>query len=327
MSLIMLWGDFDDRPLELVYKRLINESDAELVIVDQNKINEVNFDYTVSQEITGTIQVGKQRYSLSDISAVYLRPYSASSQEQECTSEFYKKELQNHRLQLEQVFISWLEMTPALVINRYSAMASNCSKPFQAQLIKNNGFKTPQTIVTTSPDKVIKFINIHGDVIYKSVSSVRSIVSRLNPEKMKNISDINWVPTQFQEHVKGCDYRVHVIGSKTISSKINTSADDYRYSHKTGASVEICACEIPNHVQRKCVQLVKNLGLVIGGVDLRLTPDGEWYCFEVNPSPGFSYYQSHTGQDIAGEVVNLLLNRQEQVTNTEPQLVTNNGMP
>lgn len=313
----MLWGDFDDRPLEYVYKRLMDESDAELVIVDQNKINEVNFDYKVGREISGSIQVANHCYSLSEISAVYLRPYAVSSQEQECTSESYKKELQNHRLLLEQVFISWLEMTPALVINKYSAMASNCSKPFQAQLIKNNGFKTPQTIVTTSSDKVSQFINIHGNVIYKSISSVRSIVSRLSPEKMKNISDINWVPTQFQEQVNGSDFRVHVIGSKTISSKINCSADDYRYAHNAGKNMDICACQIPKHVQHKCVQLVKNLGLVIGGVDLRLTPDGEWYCFEVNPSPGFSYYQSYTGQDIAGEVVNLLLKGQEEKTYTE----------
>jgi hypothetical protein len=37
------------------------------------------------------------------------------------------------------------------------------------------------------------------------------------------------------------------------------------------------------------------LELVVAEVDLRRTPEDDWYCFEVTPSPGFSYYQSFTG--------------------------------
>ena len=41
-------------------------------------------------------------------------------------------------------------------------------------------------------------------------------------------------------------------------------------------------------------------------MDLRSTPDGAWYCFEVNPSPGFTYYQEETGQPIADAIARLL---------------------
>ena len=41
-----------------------------------------------------------------------------------------------------------------------------------------------------------------------------------------------------------------------------------------------------------------HLGLVFAGIDLRRATDGDWYCFEVNPSPRFSYYQQSTGQLI-----------------------------
>jgi glutathione synthase/RimK-type ligase-like ATP-grasp enzyme len=44
------------------------------------------------------------------------------------------------------------------------------------------------------------------------------------------------------------------------------------------------------------------LGLAFAGIDLKITPEKHVYCFEVNPSPAFSYYQSNTGQPIADAV-------------------------
>jgi D-alanine-D-alanine ligase-like ATP-grasp enzyme len=49
------------------------------------------------------------------------------------------------------------------------------------------------------------------------------------------------------------------------------------------------------------------MGLLLAGIDLRRTDDGEWCCFEVNPSPGFSFYEDHTGQPIAAAVAELLV--------------------
>jgi hypothetical protein len=46
--------------------------------------------------------------------------------------------------------------------------------------------------------------------------------------------------------------------------------------------------------------------LLAAGVDLRRTVDGRWYCFEVNPSPGFTYYQDATGQPLAEAMAELL---------------------
>jgi glutathione synthase/RimK-type ligase-like ATP-grasp enzyme len=50
------------------------------------------------------------------------------------------------------------------------------------------------------------------------------------------------------------------------------------------------------------VRLVRGLGLAFAGVDLRIGPDGEVTCFEVNPCPAFSYYEQQTGQPIAAAV-------------------------
>jgi glutathione synthase/RimK-type ligase-like ATP-grasp enzyme len=52
--------------------------------------------------------------------------------------------------------------------------------------------------------------------------------------------------------------------------------------------------------------LTAGLDLEFAGIDLRLGDDGVATCFEVNPSPSYSYYQAHTGQPIATSLARLL---------------------
>jgi D-alanine-D-alanine ligase-like ATP-grasp enzyme len=42
-------------------------------------------------------------------------------------------------------------------------------------------------------------------------------------------------------------------------------------------------------VGRRRVELVTGLGMLIASVDLRRDLDGQYYCFEVNPIPGFMF--------------------------------------
>ena len=46
--------------------------------------------------------------------------------------------------------------------------------------------------------------------------------------------------------------------------------------------------------------------MAFAGIDLKYASDDYVYCFEVNPNPGFSYYESSTGQPIANAVASYL---------------------
>jgi glutathione synthase/RimK-type ligase-like ATP-grasp enzyme len=48
------------------------------------------------------------------------------------------------------------------------------------------------------------------------------------------------------------------------------------------------------------------MDLVLTGIDLKRTPEGAYYCFEANPSPGFLYYEQHSGQPISLALAELL---------------------
>jgi D-alanine-D-alanine ligase-like ATP-grasp enzyme len=132
---------------------------------------------------------------------------------------------------------------------------------------------------------------------------VRSRVQRLRPEHAARLKSVAWCPTQFQAYVAGREHRVHVVRNEVFSCEIVSDADDYRYAD---GEVELRPAWLPADVTQRCVRLTADQGLLVAGLDLRLTPEGEWYCFEVNPSPGFPYYEPASGP-IAEAIARLLM--------------------
>jgi glutathione synthase/RimK-type ligase-like ATP-grasp enzyme len=200
-------------------------------------------------------------------------------------------------------------MAAAFVVNRPRAMASNNSKPYQLELIRGLGFLTPETLLTTDRAAAEEFWEAHGQVVYKSVSGVRSIVSRLAERHVGRMPDVATCPTQFQEYVGGTDVRVHVVGDEVIATKVESAADDYRYAQAQGSEVKVTPMDIPEQVEAAAIRVARRLGLAFAGIDLRVTEEGDWYCFEVNPSPAFSYYEAMGGQRIDEAVARLLASR------------------
>lgn len=204
---------------------------------------------------------------------------------------------------LHSALVDWLETASCRVLNPVGCMASNMSKPYQAQRIMRVGFAVPATLVTSDPDAVRAFVRRYRRVVYKSSSSVRSVVQELRADKMQNLERIRLLPTQFQEYVGGMNIRVHVVGERVFATEIRTDAIDYRYAARDGAEVKVAACELRRDVADRCVVLSRALGLPLVGIDLIRTPQGEHFCLEANPSPAYTFYEEHTGQPIAEAIV------------------------
>ena len=89
--------------------------------------------------------------------------------------------------------------------------------------------------------------------------------------------------------------------------RISTQADDYRYPGDN--PVEYARTEIPPAIAALCVDSTKQLGLVISGIDFKISEvNGDWYCLEVNPMPGYSYYD----RDLDGQIASALLDQLER---------------
>src|SRR4029434_8346156 len=101
--------------------------------------------------------------------------------------------------------------------------------------------------------------------------------------------------------------RVPVGGEGGFATAIQSDATDYRYASRTGDDITIVATDIDGVLGERLVALTRHMGLLVAGIDLRVTADDEWFCFEVNPSPGFTFYEDATGQAIAAAIADLLM--------------------
>jgi len=199
---------------------------------------------------------------------------------------------------------------PAVVINRPSAGRSNWSKPFQLRMIAAAGLAVADTLVTTDSVVADAFVRRHGRVVYKSVSGVRSIVAIIDAAQADYAARLKRVangPVQLQRWIDGDDVRVHVVGDRWFATAIVSSMADYRYAALHNEPISMSPTEISVELGRRLVDLTARMGLVVSGIDLRVTREGQWYCFEVNPAPGFTYYEDHTGQPISAAIADLLL--------------------
>lgn len=300
---VLLWGVPGDPPLDEV-GRALRQRGASVVLLDQRKVLDTGIEFRVTERVEGTVWVRGTACPLEAIDAAYIRPYDATRVP--AVARAGKDSGQwRHAVSIDDSLYAWAEVAPALIVNRPSAMAPNNAKPFQLACIREHGFMTPETLITTDPAEALAFWEGHGQVVYKSLSGIRSKVRRLDGSHRARLDDVRWCPTQFQRYIAGTDYRVHVVGDDVFATAIESDDDDYRYPGASGGAT-MSAVELPAALATACVKMSSAMHLTVAGIDLRRTPDDEWYCFEVNPSPGFTAYESATGQPIAAAVADLL---------------------
>jgi hypothetical protein len=306
---ILLWGVPSDPPTASV-RDALRRAGCQVTFLDQRAVCDTEVQLAVGANVDGLLRAGNETINLATVKSVYLRPHD-SRKLPVVASAGQNSEVWRHALNVEDILLSWSDLTPALVLNRPGDMAANSSKPYQASWIESLGFRIPDTLITTDPEVALEFWQQHDRVIYKSVSGFRSTVSRLTPEHRQRFNNIASCPTQFQRYIPGTEYRVHVVGEEVFACAVISDADDYRVA---SARVDMQPCHLPRDLADRCKTLARSMSLLLAGLDLRCTPDGDWYCFEVNPSPAFTFFEQVTGQPIAEAVAQLLASGQKNAT-------------
>ena len=294
--MILLMGPMADPVLANVCARLAARN-ADLMLIHPEAEGD-SWDITWSTEgggVADLLRIGNRTVHLSKITSVYLRSMGSRA-----------ASTPRERMIVTSLW-EFAESLPVLVVNRREASHTNMSKPYQQQLIARLGFKVPKTLVTMVPEEARTFYDeCQGRVIYKSISAERSIVKPLTPEDFPRLEQIRYCPVQFQEMIPGTDLRVHTVGDRLFATEVLSDGSDYRYVEREHKQRTMRAIELERDLQDRCLKLTDGLGLSLGGIDLRRTPGGDYYCFEVNTSPGFTFFENHTGQRIGDAVADLL---------------------
>ena len=254
---------------------------------------------------------------IDEISGAYVRFLGAEGRIlPPAVSEAQGRELQ---MEADAALLYAIDELPCPVLNRLGGGMSNNSKPYQLLLIARAGLRVPPTLVTNDPDAARGFMAEHGETVFKSTSGIRSIVRRIGGEDLARLPLVRNGPTQFQAYIPGDNVRVHVVGNDLFATRVRSDAVDYRYANREGATVVMEPIEPPPEIAAACLRISRELGLLHSGIDLKQTPAGDWYCLEVNPCPGFIYYERNTGQPISLALAELLRSGADPFRTSEQQ--------
>lgn len=280
----------------------LEQAGAEYSFVSVHDIpGEVRLSLSPRPERSALVLADGTRLEAGEIRAVFHRVGFSNFQVYEELSE---EEVRYVNSACQMALAPWLNTFPGLVVNRPVDCGSNASKPYQISLIADHGFAVPHTVVTNSPRRAREFYESTSyGVIFKSISYHRSIVKKMEPGDLERLETLRVCPVQLQGYVEGFDVRVHVVGEQVFASRILSEQSDYRYDK----SSEITPFDLPEGLAEQCLALSRALNLPLAGLDLRITPEDDVCCFEVNPSPAFSWYEDRTGQAITEAVVDLLM--------------------
>ena len=311
--MIVLAGLPDEPPLARVATAL-DDLGIAFRMIDQRRHADLHltFDPAGAQGVLqGNLRcAGQDDIALEEVTGLYQRLHSDESFPELC--KLAQDDPARQRFsRFVTLFTVFSDLCTGRVLNRTPGMGTNNSKPFQAQIIARAGFGIPRTLITNAPERAREFVEdatAQGrEVIFKSASAVRSIVRSVTADDLARLDRLRICPVQFQERVEGRDVRVHVVGEEVFATRITTTGVDYRYaSRDEGGSTELEPFDLPPEVAKRAVALSQMLELPLAGVDLRETPTGEWVCFEVNPSPAYSYYEANTGQPISTAIARYL---------------------
>lgn len=170
--------------------------------------------------------------------------------------------------------------------------ASN--KILQLETARRIGFQIPETYITNSLSDVRElYSKFDGQIIFKGLTDAKYHLGetrQVTSEILEKDDKLKYAPVQFQWKVP-CKYdlRVTVVGDDVFATKIHSGNRGDLIDWRVDLKIPMEPYHLPNKVKFKCLKLARKLGLLYGAIDLRETPQGEIYFFEINPSGQFLF--------------------------------------
>lgn len=159
-----------------------------------------------------------------------------------------------------------------------------------------NGFSYPFIIKTLNGSQGVGVMKVEQ-------SSAVSLLDTLKAAQIRTLQQ------QFIAESQGQDIRAFVVGDQVVAAMVRQGASgEFRANIHQGGSAE--AIQLSAAEQQLAIQATKALGLDVAGVDLIRSHHG-LLVLEVNASPGLEMIETVSGVDIAGKMVDHLLNLQK----------------
>jgi RimK family alpha-L-glutamate ligase len=209
--------------------------------------------------------------------------------------------------------LHWLEDRGVRVMNSPRAIERCVDKFYTSALLHDAGLATPETVVCERADDAMHAVRELGDVIIKPLfgSMGHGMVRVSDPEvafRVVRALDMTRSVFYVQRYVEhdGCDVRAFVVGNQVVAA-IERRARDGGWRTNVSLGGEARGLDLSPSIAELSLRAARAVGADYAGVDLLPARDGTVYTLEVNGIPGWSGVQTTTSIDIAGAIVDRLI--------------------
>jgi glutathione synthase/RimK-type ligase-like ATP-grasp enzyme len=178
----------------------------------------------------------------------------------------------------------------------------------QLQVARRLGLSIPETLVTNNPEAATEFIQSRGpgEVIRKAFRNIREApreTAVVTQDDLRLIDSVRFTPVIFQRFIPGrLDLRVTIVDGEFFAASIE-SEPGYEADYRTGLrTANVRPFTLPTDIADRLTGLMEAFNLRYGAVDLRVTPDGEYVFFEVNPAGEYMFISQRTDQPISAAI-------------------------
>jgi ribosomal protein S6--L-glutamate ligase len=207
------------------------------------------------------------------------------------------------------------EMTGVFAANPSEAISKSRDKLRALQLLSRHDIGIPPTAFARRREdirsairkvggtpvilKLLEGTQGTGVILAESVKSAESVLDAMHSLRQ------NILIQAFVEESQGTDYRAIVVGQQVVAAMARQAVEgEFRSNLHRGGTAR--AVTLEPQFTATAVHAAAVLGLNIAGVDLIASREGPM-VLEVNSSPGLEGIETATGVDVAGAIVEFVL--------------------
>jgi glutathione synthase/RimK-type ligase-like ATP-grasp enzyme len=199
------------------------------------------------------------------------------------------------------------------------------SKIYQLSVARSHGFAVPDTLISNDAERIRRFFEEKGgEVVAKPLRlgyfdygdrQTGVFTSRVALDDLSEDAPLRMAPVIYQEMIpKLFDIRVTVVGQRVFAAAIDSQSEpsatlDWRRTDNE--DLPHYAHELPEPVQKACLDYMNALGLDFGALDFVLTPQNEYVFLEVNPNGQWIWIEEKLGFPISEAIATRLLDMSE----------------
>lgn len=264
------------------------------------------------QESTMFVKIDEMEYSISNdtIKGIYFRaPVFLRSHKK------YNLNEQLYRSQWSSFIRNLISFDKAKWINHPVSTYQAENKMYQLKCAKEIGLNVPKTYIgNVLPQHISSCTNyivksLDTALFYSDSQELFTYSSIVNGEELLD-ANIKDAPIILQECLEDKqDLRVTVVGDKLFSISITNKGKNIYGDWRKISKNDLVYKEInlPKDIATKILKLMKQLGLVFGGVDLAVM-DNKYYFIEVNPTGEWGWLSSGSDMPVDKAIVDELTN-------------------